>query len=1116
MIKTLPYQANASRHEPDDDIHFDNILLSEKFVRRGHGGSSSLEQALRTAAASGDLSAVEDILESGATFDINAVDPETGKTALHYAAEATSNPVTIIQKLLKAGADVTIKDRSGKTAFDLARQANTDADSVSAALATGATEQLRKYGSDRSAQNYWTTFNDLIDAGADVNVLAEDDFSLQDLRYFRDVDKAVELFRAIVEKHPEKLWEDLLDTHFTLYEAFSHFGKERHAPDGTRYPPVPFFERLMKEAADLARSVLEKAIEAGDWERANLLIKERDRLGVDIGRIEIPLDELGQFDDPKEILKAQIESGQIDLATAKVGNFTIYDFFLTAPNWRSKDRPEGWQKFNDIAKFIAEQALAQTRQAFRGGDWSRAIALIDSNAVDVRAEFENGMSLLSHAASKGQLDVVRALVERVHTAGNGRANYINRQDSEGRTALHFAAEKGNKHVYDYLVSQGGKSDVEAGNGQTPNGIQKGRNDPAWQDPGLRAAAGLPPLGETDIFMASTRTKDEDGNYMTVSALSMKKLYDKYKKMLDDGEIDAGDDRAKLVHAIEALSAAQNGLDIMTYLDTANSSRFYGQPSRIFGDDAADIFDISKINKEVSRLLGTADIAEDHAVFVSEAVSEVTNKDSYITKLKELLTSPEYAKYIYDLKKSGKEEEAKADIASSISSLRALTNDETVDDVTRILLANDLKLSLNEIFEDFDSISGETLSSAAEDVLAFITEGMPDLDIAPGSPEADLIDRLNKVLNDGTMADDLVKALIHLIRNGYDGENGDEKIAEAIESLSAAPSSAAQIKELLLSLDGAGVLERMVGLIRLTAGVDKLTEGKFRTGNSFEDIVTVIDFGTYLTISGEPSVLGSGLTSVLQMNMPDPVSKSNPLNKPDPKPNKFDKIWKIPSSYKPPSAGSSKFTEHIDDMLDQHPLFRADPSAARETPPAARIAGSASRIIGATALQALNIIPIVFGAFGIKDGLDRGSEKAVAAGALEVALGGLSLLAGAASVIGIAAGSAAALTVGAAIGGAAGFLLLPILAIVITLQGEDAVEEQHEKFKNWADRGFLQGDWEEKLDFLAQYLFKMKDKRGVRKDKSIFDAVDWRAWMDDRLNRTWVPGRGGTVGGGYQG
>jgi ankyrin repeat protein len=77
---------------------------------------------LHDAALAGQTAVVELLLDKGAA--INAKDTEGGETPLHRAA--SWNRGLTVELLLNRGADRTIRNKAGKTAFDLARENSAD------------------------------------------------------------------------------------------------------------------------------------------------------------------------------------------------------------------------------------------------------------------------------------------------------------------------------------------------------------------------------------------------------------------------------------------------------------------------------------------------------------------------------------------------------------------------------------------------------------------------------------------------------------------------------------------------------------------------------------------------------------------------------------------------------------------------------------------------------------------------------------------------------------------------------------------------------------------------------------------------------------------------------
>ncbi|MDF1600949.1 ankyrin repeat domain-containing protein [Mesorhizobium sp. YIM 152430] len=80
--------------------------------------SPQLPQAFIAAAKAGDTDTIRRMLDSGFTA-INHVEPQTGFTALHYAA--ARNARGVLKLLLATGAcDYSLRDRQGRTAARLA------------------------------------------------------------------------------------------------------------------------------------------------------------------------------------------------------------------------------------------------------------------------------------------------------------------------------------------------------------------------------------------------------------------------------------------------------------------------------------------------------------------------------------------------------------------------------------------------------------------------------------------------------------------------------------------------------------------------------------------------------------------------------------------------------------------------------------------------------------------------------------------------------------------------------------------------------------------------------------------------------------------------------------
>ena len=84
--------------------------LEAKDIRQGIGGTALLWAAY----ANSNPDMTSTLLKAGA--DIKAC-TDDGRTALIWAASNNPNPLEVIKVLLNAGADATVKDKAGKTAY---------------------------------------------------------------------------------------------------------------------------------------------------------------------------------------------------------------------------------------------------------------------------------------------------------------------------------------------------------------------------------------------------------------------------------------------------------------------------------------------------------------------------------------------------------------------------------------------------------------------------------------------------------------------------------------------------------------------------------------------------------------------------------------------------------------------------------------------------------------------------------------------------------------------------------------------------------------------------------------------------------------------------------------
>jgi ankyrin repeat protein len=97
--------------------------------------------------------------------------------------------------------------------------------------------------------------------------------------------------------------------------------------------------------------------------------------------------------------------------------------------------------------------------AVESGNIKKVKALIKSKHYNVYAKNTNGQTALHIAASKGNKEITLFLISQ--------AASISPEDNEGRTPLHYAAEKGHKEIVTLLLSKGALVDSRDRYGKPP-------------------------------------------------------------------------------------------------------------------------------------------------------------------------------------------------------------------------------------------------------------------------------------------------------------------------------------------------------------------------------------------------------------------------------------------------------------------------------------------------------------------------------------------------------------------------------------------------------------------------------------------------------------------------
>ena len=184
---------------------------------------------------------------------------------------------------------------------------------------------------------------------------------------------------------------------------------------------------------------------------------------------------------------------------------------------------------------------------------------------------------------------------------------------------------------------------------------------------MRAQFGLPPSSDTDIMClpSTTLNKADDPNsgYMTIGQLIVKNLMDKYRGMLERGEMAKDDPRAKLVRAFEARSALANGYSLLPYYESpgafGSTYRTYpgGEDDPTFptmspADVAALIDPVARWTRKSANCSANPAMQADYQAALNDSVDSLPNKQAVLDTLYDTVTKRPTPDALQALKAAG--------------------------------------------------------------------------------------------------------------------------------------------------------------------------------------------------------------------------------------------------------------------------------------------------------------------------------------------------------------------------------------------------------------------------------------------------------------------------------
>ncbi|KAF1033507.1 MAG: hypothetical protein GAK37_00107 [Pseudomonas sp.] len=659
----------------------------------------------------------------------------------------------------------------------------------------------------------------------------------------------------------------------------------------------------------------------------------------------------------------------------------------------------------------------------------------------------------------------------------------------------------------------------------------------------RAAHNLPKAGDLDVLNMDTGVhvdkNDNNSPTQTVSQLATSELIDSYRAGIKDGSIPKDDPRAKLVRALEAQAAYQNGHGITGYEEAKRpfNTTWRESDDHQTGLTAADMHDIidgKAVQEQLGTLFSDPTIQADYKAKMDDALSHLPNKDEIKQKLLDLTSSPDYVQYLKDLQNQGKTSEAQKDLSDTLTSL-SLFDPEAASKAAQNIQADGLTADLNSILSDPGKVSDDNKSLATKDLFGLLKGVLKGslLDLPRRSQEV-----IEKFLNEGLQGKEKTSAVSKALEELGEVYKNNGVITEAdLNTALNKPyipiADRGTLGEVFHTLNSKGILGSLGAGVTMFSAIYQLVGKGGKLGETPAQRMSIAkDFmsfaggsshfvrlgdkiGETLGKGGLVDFLGLdktlpqiwGKTGMQEPNFVFRMSEINPDIKskitaaldavPD---SQYDGIAKLfGEGDKAVTEAAEGIATHLDDAL------AAAGAAKLGASQSAKIAGSVIKILGPATDIAGGFADIVLGALSIKSGVASHDPLAQAAGGLQVAGGAFGASAGvlgAASLFGV--GTAAALT-------GPLFLVGVVLSVVGGVIGyfidhnkkQKATNAENQWYKELAGDGLLQSDWANKVEY-AHYEIHHYHGRDAPTDDSLyrFQSAEWEHFEN-------TPGSGGS-------
>ncbi|WP_024673113.1 hypothetical protein [Pseudomonas syringae] len=643
----------------------------------------------------------------------------------------------------------------------------------------------------------------------------------------------------------------------------------------------------------------------------------------------------------------------------------------------------------------------------------------------------------------------------------------------------------------------------------------------------RTRYNLPAVADVDLMGQKTGVKadkdDEKSEELNVGELATKELLDQYREGVKKGDIAKDDPRAKLVRAIEAQAAYDNGRGLTGYEEAQGAfggtwREFDSKQTQLSSADMHDIIDGGKLQEQLTTLFSDPTVQQDYQTKMTEALDKVPNKDEIKQKLLDLTANPDYVLYLKDLKKQGLGQEAQKDLSDTLSSL-ALVDPEGASKAAQSIQADGLTSDLNDLVADPSKISDENNALATKDLFGLLKAELKGFLV--DMPRF-LQPTFEKFIQEGVVGNakpaDIAKALKE-VGDAYqkNGKVSEDDIKTALSKPYIPVADRGKLGEIFNTLNSKGVMGSVAAGVSLFSAIYQMVGNGGKLGETpIQRLGIAKDF---LSFAGGAShfvrladkvgdLMGKGgLVDLLgldktlpeiwgKQDMKPPKVEVSPSGLSAARLDEIRNALDVPDDTRMAVFGELTGSAQNERAAMEGISQRLDSETKLKPGVASKIAGSVVKVLGPATDLAGGFADIVLGAFTIKDGVKSGDKLAQAAGGLQIAGGAFGASAG---VLGTAALVGAG---GAAATALAGpfFLVGVAIAVVGGIIGyfvdhnkkQKASENENDWYRDLAADGLLQADWGDKVEY-AHYSIHHYQEREAPADDSLFrfQSAEWQ-------------------------